>query len=556
MHYIHLTREIKLERKTKEFETDGFKIYWEGFLFIKGLEPEVESLNKFTEEIKQVSIFNACQILSGIFACIVHDIKNDIIYSFSDNIGIYNLFHSIKNTSTSFLNSIKINHFKKSDLNPIAINDFILATSCMGWKTFFNDIKKVRFDEIIVDDGSSVFIKKKNLKDIFLIQKCQKNIIEKFNPIVKSLQKTKGKISLDLSGGLDTRLIASILKYYNLDFEIAISGMPGNIDVEISKNLAEIFGKPHYITYHKLSNNIEKELFEAFEHFDSLTDIVAWHRYYQFQKDKFKRNCELTITGHAGELYKYEFIWNLKNEYPIKTIEQMLAWGSWIRYGISFLTIPYEIFSNEFQNYSKMYHNRIREYLLKNYSNDKSGKTGPKIYVYFMEGSRTTNMGSLVNRYSPLLDRDIIPCGTTLKYGKMTKIDGLKRMIQQPWDDRFTFERKIITFLNKDIAKIRTTATMGYSVSTQPVEQIKRVINYYISIMKKKILKTKESYISPNHPDFYPTVKSLNKTEDIIEILINEGILKKTVRAEDINNMYFGSLFTIGMLLDFCEKIN
>jgi len=544
-------------KKTKIFKNDVFEAYWEGFIFIEGKAPGEPSIEIFLDHLKTTPIEDACELLHGIFACLIKNKKTDVFYAFSDNIGIFNFFKSLKGISTSFLDLIKYNQLNKSDINHEFVNDFVLATACMGWKTFFNTIKKIRYDEILKFNKKEHFVLRKNLIDLFKIQKCSKTIVEKFVPIVKSLRKLNGKISVDLSGGLDTRLIATILDSLNLDFETAISGVPGNIDVEISKIVARVLNKAHYITYHNVNPlKIEKELDDCFNLFEGLSDIITWHRYYQFQMDKKKRGCILTITGHAGELYKYEFIWNTKNNDPITTIRQLITWGSWIRYGISFGTIPYEIFSDDFKTYSMNYKNRIIKYLLKNYGKDDSGKTAPKIYVYFMEGSRTANMGPIIDRYSPLLDRSIIPSGTTLKYGKMNFWEGFKRMIQQPWDNRFTFQRKYMTYLNPQVAKINTTYTMGYSISTKRIEEIKRLFHHYMTTFTKKINKGASKIISANHPDLYPIVKSLGKTEDLIEILKNENILNRKTRVEDINDLYFGSLYTVAKMIEFCEKLH
>ena len=159
--------------------------------------------------------------------------------------------------------------------------------------------------------------------------------------------------------------------------------------------------------------------------------------------------------------------------------------------------------------------------------------------------------GHLIDRYSPLLDRYIVPCGITLKGGKKKTIVGaIKLILIRPWDNRYLFESKITTSLNKKAAKVNIADALDYSASSTAYQQVKGLINHYIlSHFKKK----KERILNLN-PNYYPTARTLNKTDEMIEILKREGILEKSVSLENIPDMNLGGAFTIGKLIEFCEN--
>lgn len=553
MFYNFLTRDFKTGSKTEVFEDDNYLIYWEGLIFIKGLAPFEESLIKFLDYIKKTPLTKSIGVLSGVFACIIYDKKKDVIYSFIDNSGLFNMFFSPDFISTSFLKIVEISQLTKKDINLAKCTDMVATNGFMRGETYFDSINKMNYDEIIIDDGSEIKIKKKGLPDLFVINKFDKTIIEQYKPIAESFKKMDGKISFDLTGGRDTRMNCVAFKFHGLEFETAISGMPGNIDVEYSKQVAAALGTKHYITYHSLNtNDLEKDLDESFRYFEALQDIVIWQRYIQFQKDKLRRNCKLTVTGHAGELYKAEFIWNLDKNDPIKAIDQMIKRGADIRYGVDLHNIPHKIYTEEIRKLSEGYGERLRDYLIRTFGSDNSGKTGAKIYTYFHEASRCADMGPIINRYSPLLDRDLIPCGITLKTTTRTIKGGIKRILTQQWDDRDVFEAQVITFLNKKVAKMKTTNSRGINTSTMTLDRLK---NFYL-FTKGKIIKPKVKFISPIHPEFYPAVRNLNKTQEMFEILKNERILDKNVNVDSVKNNYFGSLFTIGRFIEFCDELN
>ncbi|MFX0017193.1 MAG: hypothetical protein ACFFAF_00545 [Candidatus Hermodarchaeota archaeon] len=552
MHYELLTKEIIPGKKTKIFENDDFKVYWEGFLFIRELAPGQESIENFVNGLKKELIRDRCQILSGIFTCIIHNKKEDIIYSFSDNSGIQNLFKSPKFMSTSFLDTIKLNQLSKSDIIPEKVVDFIISQSSMGWKTIFRGIEKIQFDIIIVDNGTEIKYQNKNLYDVFKIKHCPESIIERMGKIVKTLKQVKGKICVDLSGGYDGRMISTILKYHGLNFESGIAGVPNYPDVYLSKEIAKRIDVKHHILYHAVnSNTLEKELEDCFIDFDGCMDIIAWNRPYQLQKFRVKNNYVLNITGHSGELYKPFPIWKYNDPDSRIAIKNLInAEALSMRYGLGFKVIPHNIFSKDYKKLSLSYKERITNTLLNLYGNDKSGKVLAKIYYYFMECGRIAT-GHLIDRYSPLLDKYIVPCGITLKGGKKKTIGGaIKLILIRPWDNRYLFESKITTSLNKKAAKVRIADALDYSASSTAFQQVKGLINHYIiSHFREK----KERILNLN-PNYYPTARTLNKTDEMIELLKREGILEKSVSPESIPDMNLGGAFTIGKLIEFCEN--
>ena len=175
-----------------------------------------------------------------------------------------------------------------------------------------------------------------------------------------------------------------------------------------------------------------------------------------------------------------------------------------------------------------------------------------------------TNLYSSFNRYDILFDRDIIPCGTTLKIkviplirtNKVIPLIGtLFEKFTQPWGGRILFEKMIITYLNPKIAKIKIDFN-NCTASSKLSDLFKDYMRRIKYLAKSYILKKKKDIISKNNPELYPTVRSLTKTEELIEILKNEGILNKSVQSDDIADKYIGSLITLGKLLEYCEGLN
>ncbi|MFX0025162.1 MAG: hypothetical protein ACFE8M_02015 [Candidatus Hermodarchaeota archaeon] len=549
MNFDIITWNIGKTSRTKKYEDNNYEVYWEGMPFIKGHTPDEPSVRRFLEGIKRSNIHKFIENLTGIYAFIIYDKKNNIYYLFNDNAGQYNLFKSPNLFSTSYLESIKRNKFNKEDMNPEMISNFIISDSYMGWKTAFNQIEKVQHDEIIIIKGSNIQIERKNLRDIFLIDEFDnKSIIKRFEIIVESLNKVKGKKVLDLTGGHDSRMLSTIFVHYGLQFDTWTTGMPDYPDVFLSKQIANILGLNHIMHHHEVNDTtIQQEIDNAFIDFDACVNILTWHHGYQYQKLKKEEGYSLNITGHSGEFYKPMFLWSCGDSNPIIAIENLIQkQGGGRRYGTNFSDIPYNIFSKKYEKLSLGYKDRLKSDLLKHYANDKSGKVLAKIYYYYMEAGRTTNV-YLIDRYSPLMDRHIIPCGITLKGGvENNYYNQLKRLFLRPWNDRFLFERKVTTSLNRKVAKVKVSDALNYNASSAFSDQLQGYI--------KKRIKWAERHFklgTSGNPEFYSVVRSLPKLSEMIELLKNENILKSNIKVEDIPNNYIGGLYTIAELINF-----
>ncbi|MFX1494061.1 MAG: hypothetical protein ACFFBZ_07245 [Promethearchaeota archaeon] len=552
MNFDTITKKIEKVARTKKYEDDNYEVYWEGMPFIRGLSPDEPSIKKFLEEIKKSSIESFIENLTGIYACIIYDKKKDIYYVFNDNAGQYNLFKSPNLFSTSYLESIKHHKFIKEDMNPEMISNFIISDSYMGWKTAFIPIEKIKHDEIIIVKGSDIQIEKKILIDVFSIKKFDnKSIIKRFEKIVDSLKKANKKMVLDLSGGHDSRMLSTIFIHYGLKFDTSTTGMPNYPDVFLSKQIADIQSLNHTIHHHEVnSNTIQQEINDAFVDFDACMNILKWHHGYQYQKLKIKKGYELNITGHSGEFYKPMFLWSCGDPDPRVAIEKLINKGGGRRYGTDFSGIAHNLFSNQYKKLSLDYKNRFKNDLLKHYANDKSEKVMAKIYYYYMEAGRTT-YAYLIDRYSPLMDRYIIPCGTTLRGGvKNNLYHQFRRLLFRPWDDRFLYERKVTTSLNRKVAKVRVADALNYNASSSFFDQLNGYIRKKVKWAQRNIKK-----VPKYHSEFYSIIKSLPKSSDLMEILKNENILKSNITIEEIPDLYLGSLYTIAKLIDFVSNL-
>ena len=424
----------------------------------------------------------------------------------------------------------------KGDLDFRSIIEFIITGQIFRNNTFFNNIKNIKSNEILIIDSKGISSKIKKLENIYEKDMSINDFLQEMKKISFSLKNKK--ISIDLTGGIDTRLLTLILQKDKLQFETAISGFPGHPDINISKELSKILGLQHYITYHKVNRkNLFKELKDTFLYYDGLTDIIEQHRLYQFFEDKKSRGIEVSISGVGGELYKDAGWWRVAAKTIFKTnwkdiLIKDLVYSGLIVWG-SAPNLPCFLFSNKHKSICLSYNKNLYFHILRKYNYNDRFKMADKIfYEYSIRSPRWARIEEGI-RYNPLLERKIVPYGISMN-----------------WKDRLLARnyRRIITKLNKSIARIKTTKA-NTSISSEFEYMIRDVIKIcnrliFIRIRRKKeILNFDERIIT--------IAKEILKNNHYIDCLKNIGLLDPDLKIADIPNKYIGRIITLGMLVEF-----
>ena len=520
---------IKNTKETNYCENGNYLIWWEGLIFIPGILSGRDSIKYFVDLLNNSDLSSVTDALSGIFSCILFDKKKKEYYAFTDNSRCTNIFYNSKCISTSFIELVKYSLPTKDDLDFSSIIEFVITGQIFCSNTFFNNIKNIRADEILVIDSKGISSRIKKLENIYEKDMSINDFLKEMKKIAFSLKNKK--ISIDLTGGIDTRLLSLIFQNAGLQFETAMSGVSGHPDIETPKEVSKILGLQYYITYHQVnSETLFKELKDTLICYDGLTDVIEKHREYQFFEDRKSRGIEVSISGLTGQLYKDQNTWRAAAKTIFKTnwkkiLTKDLVYSGLVGWGFD-PKLPCFLFSNKYKSICLNYKNNLYSHILHEYSYNNRFKMSDKIlYEYSVRTARI--------RYSPLLERKIVPYG-----------------ISMDWKDRLLARnyRKIITKLNKPIARIKTTRA-NTSISSEfgyIISDIIKICNYLIFF---KIRRNKEML---NFDDrIYAIAKQIVKNNHYIDCLKNIGLLDHDLKIVDIPNKYIGRIITLGMLVEF-----
>lgn len=513
------------------FENEFYKFYWSGVIFIDDTVYGIESLKKLSKLIQTESIVKAISHLKGIFFLHIISKEDDVSYSMIDNNGIYRAYYSENIISTSFLDLIAELKVSSQEINKESLVEFLHLGFNSKENTLINSIKCFKGETLIITKNKQFQYYKKEIKRI-------NEPLEDFSTMeyLSKMAKTfRGKkLGIDLTGGIDSRLLVTIFDYYNLDYELYISGMKGNKDIEIAQTIANILHKKLNITYHEV-DNIEEQLSDLIDRCDGVCDIIANHRLYLHNLSKRRNGIDITISGAGGELYK-DFWW--LQDFPFynrrkANINKLYNYRiAPIKHQVHFLKNGYFEKSMQLKKNTILYLNTFRI--------GTNTNTYDNIYYNYKMKYASSNFiktnNSLVDCYAPLLEMDFVRYGYHL-----------------PNKTRFFnfFHRNLISNLNINLAKVQTTESK-MSVSNESNYILRDIIRFSINRIKRvskkiiqKVLSKTVFHESPNNPQIYSKIRQIIDESGTLNILKTHGIIKENISIDDINNNYLGKLIVI-----------
>lgn len=530
MYYIP-GKGIGFGERTESCEVGRFTVLWEGFVFVKGEKPGRPSIDSFMTEIGRSNLHRAASILSGSFACFVRDKETGNWYVFCDGSRATPVFYTEDAVSSSFLELAHRDHLGIDDMNPLSVVEFILTGLQFSNKTFFDQIKMLDTQEILkITPGHLIELEHLENRDPFQknppsdLQSAFLVLMEKIANSIREL-----RVSVDLTGGTDSRLTASMLDHFRLKFETSVSGASNQEDILISEKVSRVL-KPvngHHSFVHEVDpSTLWLELNDIVRKVDGLCDAVGAHRLYQFGLDREKRGIELAIGSSGGELYKDSGFWRTAFLTPLGTKEHYInkivtsgvaSWGMH--------AIPSGILSEKLKSLSEDYISVVKEHLRERFLSTCTSKyelADRLFYEYSVRAPRGFAC-RIIHQYVPYLDPELVTIGTHLS---------------QQNRFRHGFHRKILSKLSPKLANLSTTRA-GLSMAIGG----RGIIRDGIGILRRQLSHGK--IIAKDDPKLYLYLRARPEIEDVLVSMKDHSIINPDIHLDEISDLYLGRLVTL-----------
>ncbi len=251
---------IDIQLKNKDwinYQAKDMNIWIKGTIYIGNKKIED---NELIQEITKIENFEDMEsfasILNGFFTLIIQKIFKT--YVVMDSIRSFPVFYSKQlNYIKIFDEPEKVLTGRKEDINLIALEEFKLLGYVTGSETLLQKVKQIQASEIVEFsiNSNNQYLKKKK-KYFFLnhlepkspnineLSKLHKKAI--INSLKRLIDFSKGRqLVIPLSGGYDSRFIASMLKKLNYQNLLAFSyGKKDNKESNFSESIAKKLNIP------------------------------------------------------------------------------------------------------------------------------------------------------------------------------------------------------------------------------------------------------------------------------------------------------------------------
>jgi len=518
------------------------EVYWAGMLYVPGRPVGRPSVEAFAAAIDRTGLAAAAELLRGHFFLAVRDLAERTVHVFVDRSAIFGGFRSDTAVSTSFLDLVRREGLSGSQLDPEAVVDFVNCGYIPGGRTFFPAIRTVSAEHVLTFSADGK-VRPAWRRDTDITRPSGlSDVAAFFQELVESLRGTR--VSVDLTGGIDSRLVATLLGYFGLEFETAVSGWDERMaDVAVARQVAGALGRELFVTRHRVED-LEGQMDSLFGIADGIADVIGFHRLVQNQRQRLARGAELAISGIGGEMHK-DYWW--LQDFPFyarrKANLKRLV-------GLRMVPIGFDgdSFGPDYARASRGLRERILadlgRYVL---------ETNTRTYdnIYFNGKMKTvacrslTLQGRVVPTFAPLADLDVVRCGFALPRG------------QRVFD---RWHRKLMTRYNPHVARIRS-ASGGGTVSAQTADLLMDVGKYVADRTKRAVKKAGEKVLRrtillprPDHPRLWETARSCPRVGACFERLSAEGVLGPALSPHDVADRHLGKLVTVAMLLEFLDR--
>lgn len=532
------------QRDAKTLEYVGRQAAWDGFIYLDDGQAEAAAVGQVLSAADDESRLTAFMSrLRGNFFLTWHDPARRCSYALVDNSGMYSAYLGRRQAASSFLDLCRQDRVSRADLSPEALVELLHLANVYFGRTLVGGIRKLADHELVRLDETGPHVLAKRISHI-QDRSCYGDLFEATAPLASAV---KGRqLSVDLTGGFDSRLLCCLLLHHGVKFEASQAGMYGHEDQKIAAEVAQALGAPFQFTEYTGAGLLD-ELPEMLWRLDGLGGQVGTvHRLAQLNAARHARGIDLTFKGQGGELYK-EFFWT--QDFPFYRSRKSRL-GRLHRMRIEFETLSRQVLSDEY--YAAFEASRpARLKRLERYVLPLNTQTYDSVYYHERIGTWGSRLITACQRpdlpsHSPLCELEMVKLG----FAAPRRMRFYNRM-----------HRHYITQASRAAARIKTTDKVSASAlwSDMALDGLD-----YVRSKSKKLIK-KFNQLAFNRTVFQTvsydvelgtTAKMLASVVGVeaLEALKNAGIVRPEATYDQIKPRFQSNFLVLGWFLNQLER--
>jgi hypothetical protein len=524
----------------QSFENEDYKIYWCGLFYTAGSQAGLASITKLAGDLRSNGLQQLAAHFRGVFMLLVKDQRSSARYVLVDNSGLFHVFCSRRGISTSFLELAIFERSRSSDLDPEAVVEFLHFGYVSFGRTLLKNIVKLEPEQIACISRTGISYIPKALPGFG--SQPTRSLMDLLGDFTSSV--AAERVSVDLTGGMDSRTLVSMLHYLGLDFEVAVRGKDSDPDVQIGTEVAKAMGKQLQVCYSRV-DDLESQLPHMLNICDGSLDIIKSYSALQLQRERVQRGITLMCSSNGGELYRDD--WWLQ-DFPFYARKKANV-ERFCTYRLLFKEPDHSFLAGDYREISRGYRKRLLQDVSR-FIVPGNTQTYDRIVFQFrirdLVGRYVTNHTRLLRCYVPFVERDGLIFGYNL-----------------PRSERLFdyFVRKTVTKCLPGAAGIRTTrgnVTMSgewsgmvkdfYKYSNDKLTRVKRSLEQ--KYLKKYYRSRGKLDVPLEPPQLFPALRRSERVKAAVARLKDAHILNGDLQTEGLKNEYLGTVLTLGLVME------
>lgn len=277
-------------------EDSRYVAFWYGLPLRAGCSDPNGAMQAILDDSRSRPIEDCFDALDGIYALAFFSKSECCWYIVGDAAGMLRLFYDRRSAGTSFLGLLARGGYGEAAVDRLRLIEFILHEAIFGPWTPVGEVQVLAPESILRLGASGAELRARRRPWPRAI-----DLTHYFPGHAPSL--LTRRISVDLTGGGDSRLVFALASRALANLECCVIGDPSSPDVRIASEIARRAGIPAIVRRHEL-DTLEAELWPVFRAGDGITDLAHFHPNWQNLRDRRARGIDLILHGGGGELFR------------------------------------------------------------------------------------------------------------------------------------------------------------------------------------------------------------------------------------------------------------
>ncbi len=277
-------------------ETSDFAFAWRGVLYLPGHRRGHASVAALAERLRRRPLPEAVADLRGAYALLILDKGRRELWALVDASGCFPLYLTPAGPAPDCVAALRRLPDPLRALTPRGFLVWVAYGTPLPPETPFAGIRRITGDELVrLDATGSV----RRLPRPTPVPDGDLQTVLAAEMAALATALAGERVSVDLTGGLDSRLVVAFLHHAGVVSEAAVIGPEDGPEVDIARRLARILGMPLHVTVHRL-DDLATTLPTLLRATGGEVDPARYHPDAQFQRERRARGCTVAVGGAGG----------------------------------------------------------------------------------------------------------------------------------------------------------------------------------------------------------------------------------------------------------------